>query len=126
MKLWNRVQSSGPPGGRLPDPGPPPARDKGDELTPARSAPADRAERAVGRARHVHRLPSPRLRRADQGGPEAQHQAEHLVHKEDVDLVENVQAGIATRGYRPGPLSRGEDAVASFAGKIRADLEAER
>jgi choline monooxygenase len=45
-----------------------------------------------------------------------------LVHKEDVDLVENVQAGMATRGYRPGPLSRREDAVAWFAGRIRADL----
>ena len=49
-----------------------------------------------------------------------------LVHKEDVDLVENVQAGMATKGYVPGPLSRREDAVAWFARKIRADLETER
>jgi choline monooxygenase len=49
-----------------------------------------------------------------------------LVHTEDVDLVENVQAGMATRGYLPGPLSRREDAVAWFASKIRADLETER
>ena len=46
-----------------------------------------------------------------------------MVENEDVDLVENVQAGIATRGYEPGPLSRREAAVAWFAERIRADLE---
>ena len=45
-----------------------------------------------------------------------------LVHKEDVDLVANVQAGIETRGYRPGPLSARESAIAWFADKIREDL----
>src|SRR3954447_6641320 len=45
------------------------------------------------------------------------------VLKEDVDLVENVQRGIRTRGYHPGPLSRREGAVAWFANRIRADLE---
>jgi choline monooxygenase len=41
---------------------------------------------------------------------------------EDIDLVENVQRGLRTRGYMPGPLSRREDAVAWFANRIRADL----
>ncbi len=45
-----------------------------------------------------------------------------LVLKEDIDLVDNVQQGLRTRGYRPGPLSRREDAVAWFADRIRADL----
>jgi choline monooxygenase len=45
------------------------------------------------------------------------------VLKEDVDLVDNVQRGIRTRGYHPGPLSRREAAVAWFADRIRADLE---
>jgi choline monooxygenase len=47
------------------------------------------------------------------------------VHEEDVDLVENVQAGLATRGYRPGPLSGREAAVGWFAGRVRADLAAD-
>ena len=45
------------------------------------------------------------------------------VLKEDVDLVENVQRGIRSRGYHPGPLSRREAAVGWFADRIRADLE---
>ena len=45
-----------------------------------------------------------------------------LVGKEDRDLVENVQAGLATRGFEPGPLSRREAAIAWFADRIRADL----
>jgi choline monooxygenase len=45
------------------------------------------------------------------------------VLKEDVDLVDNVQRGIRTRGYHPGPLSRREAAVAWFADRIRADVE---
>jgi choline monooxygenase len=45
-----------------------------------------------------------------------------LVHDEDVDLVENVQAGLATRGFEPGPLSRREAAVGWFADRVRADL----
>ncbi len=44
------------------------------------------------------------------------------VHKEDVDLVTNVQAGLETRGYEPGPLSAREAAVGWFADRIRADL----
>jgi hypothetical protein len=44
------------------------------------------------------------------------------VLKEDIDLVENVQLGLRTRGYRCGPLSRREIAVAWFADRIRADL----
>jgi choline monooxygenase len=45
------------------------------------------------------------------------------VLKEDVDLVDNVQRGIRSRGYHPGPLSRREAAVAWFAERIRTDLE---
>jgi choline monooxygenase len=45
-----------------------------------------------------------------------------IVGREDVDLVTNVQAGIATRGWSPGPLSGREAAVAWFADRIRADL----
>jgi Rieske 2Fe-2S family protein len=45
-----------------------------------------------------------------------------LVHKEDVDLVANVQSGLATRGYECGPLSRREAAVGWFAERVRASL----
>jgi phenylpropionate dioxygenase-like ring-hydroxylating dioxygenase large terminal subunit len=45
------------------------------------------------------------------------------VGKEDYDLVENVQAGLETRGFELGPLSRREAAIAWFADRIRADLE---
>ena len=42
-----------------------------------------------------------------------------LVHEEDVDLVTNVQAGLETRGYKPGPLSGREAAVLGCADRIR-------
>ena len=45
-----------------------------------------------------------------------------LVGKEDVDLVENLQAGLESRGWEPGPLAGAEAAVGWFANKIRADL----
>jgi phenylpropionate dioxygenase-like ring-hydroxylating dioxygenase large terminal subunit len=45
-----------------------------------------------------------------------------LVLDEDVDLVDNVQQGLMTRGYSCGPLSRREAGVAWFADRIRADL----
>jgi Rieske 2Fe-2S family protein len=45
-----------------------------------------------------------------------------LVLDEDIDLVDNVQQGLVTRGYRCGPLSRREAGVAWFADRIRADL----
>jgi Rieske 2Fe-2S family protein len=45
-----------------------------------------------------------------------------LVLSEDIDLVRNVQLGLRTRGYRCGPLSRREKAVAWFDDRIRADL----
>ena len=45
-----------------------------------------------------------------------------LVLDEDIDLVDNVQQGLPTRGYRCGPLSRREAAVAWFADRVRADL----
>jgi phenylpropionate dioxygenase-like ring-hydroxylating dioxygenase large terminal subunit len=46
----------------------------------------------------------------------------NLVLDEDIELVANVQAGLQTRGYECGPLSRREDAVAWFADRIRTDL----
>ena len=45
-----------------------------------------------------------------------------LVGAEDVDLVENLQAGLESRGWEPGPLAGAEVAVGWFADKIRADL----
>jgi choline monooxygenase len=45
-----------------------------------------------------------------------------LVLDEDIDLVDNVQQGLQTRGYRCGPLSARERGVAWFADRIRADL----
>jgi choline monooxygenase len=46
-----------------------------------------------------------------------------LVLDEDIDLVDNVQQGLQTRGYRCGPLSAREAGVAWFADRIRVDLE---
>ncbi|MFZ0092123.1 MAG: aromatic ring-hydroxylating dioxygenase subunit alpha [Solirubrobacteraceae bacterium] len=45
-----------------------------------------------------------------------------LVLDEDIDLVDNVQQGLMTRGYTCGPLSAREAAVGWFADRIRADL----
>ncbi len=45
-----------------------------------------------------------------------------LVLKEDIDLVDNVQQGLQTRGYECGPLSRREAPVAWFADRVRGDL----
>ena len=45
------------------------------------------------------------------------------VAAEDVDLVARVQAGMATRGWSPGPLGEREAAVAWFAGRVRRALE---
>ena len=45
-----------------------------------------------------------------------------LVLDEDIDLVDNVQQGLQTRGYECGPLSKRETAVAWFADRIRRDL----
>ena len=53
----------------------------------------------------------------------ANHRLNTLVTDEDTDLVHNVQQGLATRGYRCGPLSQRERGVAWFADRIRADLE---
>jgi choline monooxygenase len=52
----------------------------------------------------------------------ANRKVNELVTDEDVDLVANQQAGLATHGFEPGPLSRREAAVGWFADKIRADL----
>jgi choline monooxygenase len=52
----------------------------------------------------------------------ANRRVNQLVSDEDVDLVANQQAGIATHGFEPGPLSRREAAVGWFADRIRADL----
>ncbi len=45
------------------------------------------------------------------------------VAREDADLVARVQDGMATRGWRPGPLGEREAAVAWFADRVRRDLE---
>jgi choline monooxygenase len=45
-----------------------------------------------------------------------------LVSDEDVDLVANQQAGLETRGFEAGPLSRREAALGWFADRIRADM----
>jgi Rieske 2Fe-2S family protein len=50
------------------------------------------------------------------------HRLNTLVLEEDIDLVANVQQGAHTRGYRCGPLSPREAAVAWFADRVRADL----
>jgi choline monooxygenase len=47
-----------------------------------------------------------------------------LVAREDVDLVANVQAGIESRSWTPGPLSGREAAVGWFADRVRSDLGA--
>ncbi len=52
----------------------------------------------------------------------ANRKVNELVGDEDVDLVANVQAGIESRGWEPGPLSGREAAVGWFADKVRADL----
>ncbi len=52
----------------------------------------------------------------------ANRKVNELVAHEDVDLVANVQAGIETRGWEPGPLSGREAAIAWFADRIRTDL----
>lgn len=62
--------------------------------------------------------PSPRTRFVQW----ANNRLNTLVLDEDIDLVENVQMGLATRGYRCGPLSRREAGVAWLADRIRADL----
>jgi Rieske 2Fe-2S family protein len=49
-----------------------------------------------------------------------------VVGHEDVDLVANVQAGIETRGWEPGPLSGREAAIGWLADKVRADLGEDR
>ncbi len=46
-----------------------------------------------------------------------------LVLDEDIDLIDNVQQGLRTRGYRCGPLSARELGVAWFADRVRADLD---
>jgi choline monooxygenase len=45
-----------------------------------------------------------------------------VVGHEDIDLVQNVQAGLETRGFELGPLSHREAAIAWFADRVRADL----
>ena len=44
------------------------------------------------------------------------------VLREDIDLVENVQRGLATTGYECGPFSAREAGVAWLADRVRADL----
>lgn len=47
-----------------------------------------------------------------------------LVNDEDLELVQAVQRGLHTDGYRCGPLNVRESAVGWFADRIRADLAA--
>ena len=54
---------------------------------------------------------------------------QHINHRfnsevldEDIDLVQSVQRGLATRDYSCGPLSAREAAVGWFADRVRADL----
>ncbi len=47
-----------------------------------------------------------------------------LVGEEDVELVEAVQKGLKTTGYRCGPLNQREAAVGWLATRVRADLAA--
>jgi choline monooxygenase len=54
----------------------------------------------------------------------ANRKVNEIVSDEDVDLVANQQAGLETRGFEPGPLSRREAAVGWFADKVRSDLGA--
>ena len=51
------------------------------------------------------------------------HRLNNDVASEDADLVARVQAGMATRGWHPGPLGERETAVAWFAERVRRDLE---
>lgn len=46
----------------------------------------------------------------------------NLVFDEDVELVENVQAGIQVHGYECGPLNGRETGIAWFADRVREDL----
>jgi Rieske 2Fe-2S family protein len=68
-----------------------------------------RAERPSAAMRTVQRL---------------NHRLNREVADEDAELVARVQAGMATRGWRPGPLGEREAAVAWFAGHVRRALEA--
>jgi choline monooxygenase len=52
----------------------------------------------------------------------ANRKVNELVSDEDVDLVANQQAGLETRGFEAGPLSRREAALGWFADRIRADM----
>ncbi len=52
----------------------------------------------------------------------ANRKVNQLVSDEDKDLVSNQQAGLETRPFTPGPLSRREAALGWFADRIRADL----
>jgi choline monooxygenase len=52
------------------------------------------------------------------------HRLNHEVADEDADLVTRVQAGMATRGWQPGPLGEREAPVAWFADHVRRALEA--
>ena len=86
----------------------------------------DLADPPEGHRRHSRRRPDAAAARAPACGTRAAQFANRKVNKlvsdEDVDLVANQQAGIATRGFEPGPLSRREAAVGWFADRIRADL----
>ena len=84
---------------------------------------ADRPGRAARHGGRVRVLPRPRRRRPAMRA--VQHLNQRLnvtVAGEDVDLVARVQAGMATRGWRPGPLGEREAGVGWFADRVRRDL----
>ena len=64
--------------------------------------------------------PSPAMRTVQR----LNHRLNNEVAEEDAELVSRVQAGMATTGWRPGPLGEREAAVAWFADHVRRALEA--
>ena len=72
--------------------------------------------------RLVRLLPPARRRAAHAPGAAAQPALQRARAREDVDLVDNVQRGLASTGYRCGPLAAREAAVAWLAERVRRDL----
>ena len=83
---------------------------------------ADRPARSRSHPRRVQLVSPGQLGPRTRAGPTAQPELNNLVLDEDIDLVDNVQQGLQTRGYECGPLSRREDGVAWLADRVRADL----
>ena len=69
-------------------------------------------------ARYRAAAPSPAMRAVQR----LNHRLNMTVAHEDVDLVTRVQHGMATRGWRPGPLGEREAGVRWFAARVRQAL----